>query len=70
MNKEQYVGVCQRVAGKVHELWGEFTDDPKLVNAGRHEQIMGKTQQHSGIAKEQAEQQLKEFMQRNRNWYF
>ena len=68
MNGEQIVGICRQFAGRMNETWGELTGDPLRAAAGRRAQIFGKSQQRSGIAKEESLRQLRDFLQRNRNW--
>jgi len=70
MNAERFAGICQQFAGKMNQTWGELAGDPTRVAAGRRAQIFGKAQQRSGIAKEDSARQLREFLARNRNWYF
>ena len=70
MNAERFAGICQQFAGRMNQTWGELTGDPTRVAAGRRAQIFGKAQQRSGIAKEDSARQLREFLARNRNWYF
>ena len=61
MNWEQIQGNWKQVTGKVHEQWGKLTDDDIDVVAGRREQLAGKIQERYGIAKDVAEQQLKDW---------
>ena len=70
MNAERFAGICQQLAGRMNQTWGELTGDPTRVAAGRRAQIFGQAQQRSGIAKEDSARQLREFLARNRNWYF
>ena len=70
MNGEQFAGICRQFAGRLNEAWGELTGDPLRSAAGRRDQIFGKAQQRSGIAKEESARQLSDFLTRNRDWYF
>lgn len=70
MNGEQFAGICRQLAGRMSETWGELTGDPLRAAAGRRAQIFGKAQQRSGIAKEDSARQLRDFLTRNRDWYF
>ena len=70
MNGERFVGMCRQLAGRMNETWGELTGDPSRAAAGKRAQIFGKAQQRSGIAKEESERQLRDFLQRNRNWHY
>ena len=68
MNGEQFGGICQQLAGRVNEARGKLTDDPLRAAAGRRAQIFGKAQQRSGIVKEEAARQLRNFLNSHRNW--
>lgn len=70
MNGERFVGICQQFEGWMNETWGEWTGDPLRAAAGKRARIFGKARQRSGIAKEDAERQLRDFLDRNRNWHF
>ena len=70
MNGERFAGICRQFAGKMNETWGDLTGDPLRAAAGRRAQIFGKAQQRSGIAKEDSARQLRDFLNRNRNWHF
>lgn len=69
MNRDQVEGGWMQVTGKVKEHWGNLTGDPSVAAAGRRAQWAGKVRERRGISKQQSARQLKEFMQRNRNWY-
>ena len=70
MNGEQLVGICRQLAGRMNETWGDLTGDPLRTAAGRRAQIFGKAQQRNGMAKEESARQLRDFLTRNRDWYF
>ena len=70
MNGERFAGICRQFAGKMNETWGDLTGDPLRAAAGRRAQMFGKAQQRSGIAKEDSARQLRDFLNRNRNWHF
>ena len=70
MNAERFAGICRQFAGRMNEVWGELTGDPVRAAAGKRAQIFGKAQQRSGIAKEDSARQLRDFLTRNRHWYF
>ncbi|MBI3094701.1 MAG: CsbD family protein [Rhodocyclales bacterium] len=70
MNKEQFVGICLQLAGKVKQTWGGWTGDTRQEALGRRQQLSGKAQQDNGIEREQADRQLKDFHDQHRNWYF
>lgn len=69
MNKERLAGMRLQWMGRIRETWGQWTGDSLRANAGRRDQIIGKAQQANGIAREQADRQLKDFHVHHRNWY-
>ena len=67
MNKDQASGKWQQVKGKLKQQWGKLTDDDLTVLEGRQDQLAGKIQERYEIAKEDAERQIREFNERNRD---
>lgn len=61
MNKEQVQGNWSQFKGKVKETWGKLTDDDIALYNGRAEQFYGKLQEKYGLAKEEAEERVREF---------
>ena len=59
MNWDQIAGNWKQVKGVVREKWGKLTDDDVDVIAGRRDILLGKIQEKHGIAREEAEKQLK-----------
>jgi uncharacterized protein YjbJ (UPF0337 family) len=59
MNWDQIAGNWKQIKGVVREKWGKLTDDDVDVIAGRREILLGKIQEKHGIAREEAEKQLK-----------
>lgn len=70
MQMKRFAGICLQLAGKINEVWGEWTGDSLRSAAGRHDQVIGKAQQASAIEQEQAARQLAEFRHDHRNWFF
>lgn len=70
MNRERFAGICQQLAGRINETWGELTGEPLRAAAGRRAQIIGRVRQRSGLAKEESARQMQDFLTRNRDWYF
>jgi len=62
MNWEQIQGNWKQVTGKVKEKWGKLTDDDLTTVAGKRDQLAGVLQSRYGLAKEQAEKELDDFM--------
>ena len=62
MNWDQVEGKWKQYKGQIKEKWGRLTDDDLDVINGRRQQLVGKIQQHYGIAREEAEKQCDEFV--------
>lgn len=61
MNEDKIKGQWKQVAGKVKAQWGKLTDDDLKVAEGNSEYLSGKVQERYGIARSEAEKQVKEF---------
>ncbi len=61
MNWQQMQGNWKQFSGKAREKWGRLTDDDMEKIAGQRDQLIGKIQQSYGLAKEEAERQVREF---------
>ena len=70
MNSDQLKGKWKQMKGSVKERWGKLTDDDldiingqneQLVN-GQNEQLVGKIQEKYGIAKDEAQRQVDDWM--------
>jgi uncharacterized protein YjbJ (UPF0337 family) len=61
MNRDTMIGKWQQFKGKVKERWGKLTDNDLDKIEGRRDQLVGKIQETYGIARAEAEKQLKEF---------
>ncbi|MBL0156203.1 MAG: CsbD family protein [Bryobacterales bacterium] len=64
MNNDILTGNWKQFKGNMLEQWGKLTDDDLDVAAGRRDQIVGKLQERYGLAKDEAERQIKEFEDR------
>jgi uncharacterized protein YjbJ (UPF0337 family) len=64
MNADQLKGKWTQIKGSVKERWGKLTDDDLDIIAGKHEQLIGRIQERYGIAKEEAQKQVGDWMQR------
>ena len=54
-------GNWNELKGRVREQWGRLTHDELDTIAGRREKLVGKLQEHYGIAREEAERQIREW---------
>jgi uncharacterized protein YjbJ (UPF0337 family) len=64
MNEDKIKGQWKQVAGKVKAKWGKLTEDDLMVAEGNSEYLAGKVQERYGIARDEAEKQVKEFSSR------
>jgi len=62
MNSDQMEGKWKQMKGSVKEKWGKLTDDDIDVINGRQDQLIGKIQERYGIAKEEARNQVDEWL--------
>ena len=62
MNWDTIKGNWKQMTGKVKEEWGELTDDEITEAEGDRDQLVGKIQAKYGIAKEEAEKQVDNFV--------
>lgn len=59
MNQDRIEGRWKQLKGKIKEQWGKLTDDDLDVIAGRRDQLLGRIQQRHGLAKDEADRQLR-----------
>ena len=59
VNWEKTKGQWNQAKGAVKKQWGKLTDDDLAVIAGQRDQLVGKIQERYGIAKEEADEQVK-----------
>ena len=65
MNWDQIEGKWKELKGSVKERWGKLTDDDVDVINGQNDQLVGKIQEKYGIAKEEAQRQVEDWMRVN-----
>jgi len=61
MNWDQIAGNWKQVQGVVRKKWGKLTDDDVDVIAGKRDILLGKIQERHGIAREEAEKEIKDW---------
>jgi uncharacterized protein YjbJ (UPF0337 family) len=61
MNKDQAAGGWKELKGKIKQQWGKLTDDDLTVADGNSEYLAGKIQERYGIARDEADRQIREF---------
>ncbi|MDP1749421.1 MAG: CsbD family protein [Reyranella sp.] len=59
MNWDRIEGNWKQAAGKVKEKLGKLTEDDIAVIGGKQEQLIGRIQERYGVAKDEAERQVK-----------
>lgn len=65
MNKNRMRGDWRRVKGRIRGKWGNLTDDDVDRIDGRRTQPAGPLQRRHGMAKEEIEEQIREFEDRD-----
>jgi len=58
MNWDRIEGSWKQLKGKAKVKWGKITDDQLEVIAGKRDQLVGRVQEHYGMAKDEAERQV------------
>jgi uncharacterized protein YjbJ (UPF0337 family) len=61
MNQDIFGGNWKQFKGKAREQWGRLTNDDLDIVEGQREQLVGRIQERYGIAKEEAERQVKDW---------
>jgi uncharacterized protein YjbJ (UPF0337 family) len=64
MNWDRVEGNWKQWKGKVREQWGKITDDDLDRIAGKRDQLVGKVQETYGIARYEADRQIREWEKR------
>lgn len=68
MNRDRIAGSWKQFSGNVQEQWSRFFGDEAGVSAARHTRLAGSIQVRHGLSIEESERQLKDFLNRNRDW--
>jgi uncharacterized protein YjbJ (UPF0337 family) len=62
VNSEQLKGSWNQLKGKAKQQWGKLTDDDLMRVEGNQDELVGRIQERYGIAKEEAERQVNDFL--------
>jgi uncharacterized protein YjbJ (UPF0337 family) len=62
VNTEQLKGNWNQLKGKAKQQWGKLTDDDLMRVEGNQDELVGRIQERYGIAKEEAERQVNDFL--------
>ena len=69
MNEDTIKGNWKQFKGKIKEQWGKLTDDDLDVINGQREQLVGRIQESEGLAKDEAERQVKAWETDNKYYW-
>jgi len=61
MNNDIIKGKWKQISGELKQKWGKLTDNDLTYAEGTRDYLSGKIQERYGIAKDAAEEQIKEF---------
>lgn len=62
MNWDRVEGQWKQFKGQVQQKWGKLTDDDLNQVAGHREELAGRIQERYGMAKDEAERALDDFV--------
>uniref|UniRef100_A0A7C3LUK8 CsbD family protein n=1 Tax=Leptospirillum ferriphilum TaxID=178606 RepID=A0A7C3LUK8_9BACT len=68
MNWDIVAGNWSQFKGKVKSQWGKLTDDQLKVINGKRDVLSGKIQEAYGITKDEADKQVKQFEDLNKDY--
>jgi uncharacterized protein YjbJ (UPF0337 family) len=61
MNEDTIKGQWKQLRGKLKSRWGKLTDDDLDTASGNAEYLAGRIQERYGIARDEAEKQIRDF---------
>jgi len=61
MNQDIIQGEWKKLSGQIKQQWGKLTDDDLKVAEGNTEYLTGRVQERYGVAKDEAEKQVRAF---------
>jgi uncharacterized protein YjbJ (UPF0337 family) len=64
MNWDRIEGNWKQFKGKAREQWGDLTDDDLDVVGGKRQQLAGKIQERYGLAKDEVDRQIDDWLKR------
>lgn len=64
MNNDIIKGKWKQLSGQIQKQWGKLTDDDLTVAEGTRDYLAGKLQERYGLAKDEAETQIRDFESR------
>jgi len=63
MNWDRIEGAWKQFAGKAREQWGRLTEDDVKIVGGQREKLTGKIQERYGITRDEADREIKEWLE-------
>ncbi|MEN9471647.1 MAG: CsbD family protein [Pseudomonadota bacterium] len=67
MNPDELKEKWNQIKSKLREKWAKLTDDDWTQLQGDKEKLVGKIQERYGVAKEQAEKELRDFFNKDKD---
>jgi len=67
MNMDILKGKWSQLVGEIKSQWGELTDDELTEIDGNADKLKGKLQEKYGYSKERAEQEVNDWMNKQKN---
>jgi uncharacterized protein YjbJ (UPF0337 family) len=64
MNWDRVEGNWKQFKGKAQQQWGNLTNDDLDVMEGKRQELSGKIQERYGVAKDEAERQIDDWLKR------
>lgn len=61
MNEDTIKGQWKQLRGQLKSRWGKLTDDDLTTASGSTEYLAGRIQERYGIARDEAEKQIRDF---------
>lgn len=61
MNDDIVKGKWKQLKGQAKQTWGKLTNDDLDVAEGNRDYLVGRVQERYGVAKDEAERQVKDF---------
>ncbi|SMF78986.1 Uncharacterized conserved protein YjbJ, UPF0337 family [Tistlia consotensis] len=65
MNWDRIEGNWKQFRGQVQQQWGKLTDDDVDYVEGRRDQLAGRLQERYGIARDEADRQIDDWLARH-----
>mgnify|MGYP006362705355 CR=1 FL=1 len=67
MNPDELKEKWNQIKSKLREKWAKLTDDDWTQLQNEKEKLVGKIQERYGVAKEQAEKELRDFFNKDKD---